>query len=98
MKRGFRFWHSTFGESLICLMGGILSTLIFSLFFWGFGWLMEEPFEKLGIIKVYVSLVDYSSATIRMDYVMQSLLLLVFLIIHGMLFYLCYKAIEQSIS
>lgn len=53
-----------------------LSILILNLLFWGVAWMIEQPFDTLGWFRMSVDMLNYSQCTLRIDYFMQSLVLL----------------------
>lgn len=63
-----------------------ISTLFLDIFFWIVYYLLEKPFDALGWLRMTVDMMDFSHCTIRMDYVIQFLFLLLLNGIHGILF------------
>lgn len=74
----------------------VLSTLFLNSFFWGLLWLIEKPFDILGWLRIYVNFLDYSHCEIRLDYFIQSLLLIATVALHLILIY-AIKDILKSI-
>lgn len=63
----------------------ILATLALNLFFWVFLWLVEKPFDIIGWSRMYADYLDYTYCKTRMDYVVQTICLLMTIGIHIMM-------------
>lgn len=72
-----------------------LSVLILDVFFWVFNWLMEKKFDSLGWLRMPLDFSNYSDCEIRMDYVVHSLSIFIYLavipLIAGILYYGFFK-------
>ncbi len=83
-------------KKIICIIASLIcSTILFSLFYWGVAWSNDIPFDKLGIVAAYISLLDFSHIKVFADYVMLTLLLIGSLISQGILFAIFYVLFDS---
>jgi len=74
----------------------IISTLFLNCFWWSTSWLLENPFDWLGWLRAYPTMIHLIlNPTLRIEVLCAGLLFCIVSFIHGFLTYAFYKGFEK---